>query len=135
MPQDIQNNVNAQLQALASAPAVQGCALVEVESGMVWYSAGRWAQMETQAEAAVEFWRVQERQAVHFAHLGALRSSMYYFNAGSVALLPFPGRTPLVLVCVADRVGMDWGAWMAQLRPLQRTLAQENLVSNYAPLT
>jgi hypothetical protein len=125
MPQGIQSQIRLALQELAAASAVQGCALVEVTSGMVWHSAGHWAHIEQQAEAAIEFWRIQDRQAAHFAHLGTLRSSIYFFSAGSVALLPCPGRTPLVLVCVAERTGMDWGQWMQKLKPLHALLALE----------
>lgn len=103
---------------LSSMPAVQGCALVEVETGMVWQSAGRWQHVEMLGEAAIESWRVQQRQQAHFEHLGALRSSITYFTKGSVALLPCPGTVPLVLVCVADRTGMDWSQWMASVLPL-----------------
>ncbi|TAG26929.1 MAG: hypothetical protein EAZ37_07250 [Burkholderiales bacterium] len=135
MPNSIQSQIRAQLQELARAPAVQGCALVEVISGMVWHSAGPWEHMEQQAEAAVEFWRIQDRQAAHFEHLGNLRSSIYFFSAGSVALMPCPGRTPLVLVCIADRVGMDWGQWMQQLKPLHQLLLLDDQATSGAPLS
>ncbi len=134
MPQQTATLIAEQLNKLASAPAVQGCAIVEVDSGMVWHSAGRWGRMEQQAEAAVEFWRLQQRLSDHFNHLGALRSSTYFFTAGSVALLPCPGQSQLILVCVTDRTGMDWGAWMAQLKPLHQLLAQQMLPSSFTPL-
>lgn len=134
MSNSIQSQIRLQLQELARAPAVQGCALVEVISGMVWHSAGDWEHIEQQAEAAVEFWRVQERHTAHFEHLGSLRSSIYFFSAGSLALLPCPGRTPLVLVCVAERVGMDWGSWMQQLKPLHQLLLLDDQASSAMPL-
>lgn len=112
------------LQELAAHPGVHGCALVEVETGMVWHCAGQWEAMESFAEAAVQVWRVQLRHREQFAVLGQPRSSICYFEEGSLALLPCAGVVPLLLVCRAERAGMNWASWMKGLQPLFHALAR-----------
>lgn len=123
MPQSKNLELTSLLDQLANYPAVQGCALVEIETGMVWKHAGHLPQVESFAEAAVEVWRVQMRNQQQLAHLGAQRSSICYFANGSMALLPCPGQVPLLLVCIAERTGMNWAGWMSQIKPLFDQLA------------
>ena len=124
MPDSKNSQLAQLLDQLASYPAVQGCALVEIETGMVWKHAGQWQQVESFAESAVEVWRVQLRNQAHLAHLGSPRSSICYFANGSMALLPCPGVVPVLLVCIADRAGMNWAGWMGQLKPLLEILSK-----------
>ena len=71
--------VMAHLQALVDYPGIEGCALVETATGMVWHAAGNYPELERIGEAAIEFWRIQDRLKAHLHTLGSLKSAAYSF--------------------------------------------------------
>ncbi len=111
------------VQRLAAFPGMHGCALVEVDSGMVWYHAGSLPDLESTSEAGVEFWRVHARLSASFAAMGALQSAAYSFAKSVVALFPCSDTPALVLVCVAAKRGMAWHEWGDQVLVLKKALA------------
>lgn len=113
------------VQALGAFPGVGGCALVDADTGMTWFHAGAMADMERLGEAAVELWRTEARLRDHFEALGALQSAAFSFSGRVVALFPCAATPSLVLVCAADRNGMDWPAWASQVAQLKAALALE----------
>ena len=62
-----------EMEAMAQTPGLGGCALVEVDSGMVLYAAGSDTNTHNIAEASVGFWRLSQRldayTAVSYTHL------------------------------------------------------------------
>ena len=111
------------VERLAHFPGVQGCALVEADSGMVWYHAGSLPDIESTGEAGIEFWRVPQRLSASFAGLGPLQSAAYSFARCVIALFPCSDRPALVLVCVAAKQGMAWGDWGQEVLGLKKALA------------
>ena len=115
--------VIARLQTLAAFPAIDGCALVEVSTGMAWHIAGNYPQLERVGEAAIEFWRVHARLSEHLSKLGPLRSAAYSFDNRVVALFPCADDPALVLVCVAAKGPVAWARWGVEVEALRRELA------------
>ena len=105
------------LQKLAAFPAIDGCAVVEVDTGMAWHVAGKYPELERVGEAAIEFWRIQNRLTEHLGALGPLKSAAYSFANRVVALFPC-----LVLVCVAAKGPVAWADWGIEVKALQREL-------------
>jgi hypothetical protein len=122
----------AHLQALADFPGIDGCALVETATGMVWHTAGNYPELERIGEAAIEFWRVQDRLTVHLSTLGVLQSAAYSFSSRVVALFPCNQKAGLVLVCVAAKGHVGWQAWSTRVDALRRVLEQ-SLVTPVPP--
>ena len=120
--------VIAHLQELADFPGIDGCVLVESATGMVWHVAGNYPELERIGEAAIEFWRVQNRLSAHLTTLGPLRSAAYSFSNRVVALFPCSDEAGLVLVCVAAKGNVGWPAWSVKVEALRLVLAQ-SLVS------
>ena len=116
--------VIAHLQALADFPGIDGCALVESATGMAWHVAGNYPELERIGEAAIEFWRVQDRLSAHLTTLGALKSAAYSFSNRVVALFPCSDQAGLVLVCVAAKGNVGWQAWSVKVEALRLVLAQ-----------
>lgn len=116
--------INRLLGVLASHPGIKGCALVDSDTGMVWYHAGDLPDLEKTGEAAVEFWRVQTRLSPHFAALGALQSAAYSFLNSTIALFPCLPN-PLVLVCIASKQAIDWARWGESALSLKQVLATD----------
>ena len=68
-----QQRLREALEAMAATPGLEGCALVEIDAGMVWHHAGQIEGVQTFAEAASDYWRLYKRLAGQFADLGDLR--------------------------------------------------------------
>ncbi len=117
--------INRLLGVLASYPGIKGCALVDSDTGMVWYHAGNLPDLEKTGEAAIEFWRVQARLSPHFSALGALQSAAYSFLNSTIALFPCLPN-PLVLVCIASKQAIDWAQWGESALTLKQVLATDN---------
>jgi hypothetical protein len=114
---------------LSAYPGVEGCALVDAGSGMVWFHGGAMPGIVQLAEAAIEFWRVQGRLAGHFSEFGPLQSAAYAFRDKVVALFPCAERPPLVLVCVA-RKDVSWPEWGRQVAVVKKVLAEATVATS-----
>lgn len=108
---------------MASFAGLDGCALVESETGMVWHYGGSIPGMERLGEAAIEFWRVQMRLSTELSVVGAPRFAAYSFVNRTVMLYPCSNEEDLILICVAARRGLDWAAWGLQVQNFKRDLA------------
>jgi hypothetical protein len=116
-------DVDPLIQELAAFPGMQGCALVDAETGMVWYHSRNFQGIEQIAESAIEFWRIQMRLAGIFSAFGPLQSTAYSFANRVVALFPCCDKPALVLVCVAAKNGVAWAEWGKQVLELKKLLA------------
>lgn len=117
-----QAEINRMLGVLASHPGIRACALVDADTGMVWYHAGELPDIERTGEAAIELWRVQTRLSPYFSALGALQSAAYSFLNSTIALFPCLPN-PLVLVCIASKQSIDWAPWGENVKSLKKVLA------------
>ena len=109
---------------LAGFPGMDGCALVETDTGMTWFHAGNTADIDRVAEAAIEFWRIQMRLSEHFTAMGPLQSAAYSFSQRVVALFPCSEQPPLVLVCIAHKTNVSWAEWGQRVAKLKHVLRQ-----------
>lgn len=115
--------LRAMLAAMASTPGVDGCALVEIDAGMVWHACGHIDATPTLAEAASDYWRLYQRLNHHFSDLGDLRASVMVHARGRLTLLPC-GKG-MLLVAVSDQKSpVDWLQWQRQTRDLARLVDQ-----------
>jgi predicted regulator of Ras-like GTPase activity (Roadblock/LC7/MglB family) len=114
------------LQKLAMFDGVQGCALVEADTGMVWHHAGPMTEMERVGEAAVEFWRTQNKVSAQLGMMGALKFASYNYGQRMIGLIPCDPELSLILVCVAISPGMAWNTWMKEVPALRHAVKQYN---------
>jgi hypothetical protein len=120
--------VAGDLRHLAGIESVQGCALVELESGMVWLSSGTIPGLEHIAENAVEFWRLYLRLARPLDQLGSLRMTTLLFEQSFLTLTAFSAFSPpLLLVCVSQR-NVDWARWGQGVDKLKRVLGETGVL-------
>lgn len=105
------------LDAMARTPGVDGCALVEIEAGMVWYHAGTIDDVQTFAEAASDYWRLHNRLAPQFEKLGDLRAFIIAHTQGRLTLLPC-GKGMLLLALTRHQTAMDWTQWQKETKKL-----------------
>lgn len=107
---------------LARFPGVDGCALVEIDSGMVWYHAGSVPDVDRIAEASIEFWRTPIRLSSSFSSMGPLQSTAYSFAEHVVSLFPCSKKPPLVLICIAQKGKVVWREWGLDVQALKQAL-------------
>lgn len=125
-------SVEAMVRELGGYPGMDGCALVDADTGMVWFHGGDFPAIEQIGEAAIEFWRIQRRLSSHFKTLGPLQSAAYAFTGRVVALFPCADKPPLVLVCVAHKSNVAWADWGRHVALLKGALAQTPHVAKAA---
>lgn len=111
------------LEEMAQMPGVDGCALVEIDAGMVWHHAGTFEDVQKYAEAASDYWRLHNRLAPQFEKLGELRASVMVHRNGRLTLLPC-GQGMLLLALTGPRTSLDWAQWQKQTKVLA-TLVEE----------
>ncbi|WP_028601599.1 hypothetical protein [Ottowia thiooxydans] len=95
------------LESMAAMQGVEGCALVEIEAGMVWHHVGHIEGVQTFAEAASDYWRLYQRLSHQFEGLGDLRASVMMHAYGRITLLPC-GVGVLLVMLTRDKSGTDW---------------------------
>lgn len=87
--------------------AVEGCALVEVASGMVVHSVGTLMQSGELAAAASDYWRHYRRHDNFFEALGALRYCVLIHARQRITIFPCSDEMVLVLL-TRDGAPIDW---------------------------
>lgn len=103
-------------------PAVLGSALVDAASGLVWHQESTGVANELW-EAAADYWRLHGRLAGHFDLLGGLGAVVTYHRDATLALVPCVREPEVVLVCIAERTGVDWKRWQRDARALGRSIS------------
>jgi hypothetical protein len=110
------------LEQVALMPGLQGCALVEIDAGMAWHAAGSIVDVQKIAEASSDYWRLYQRQKVHFEHLGELRAQVMMHLEVRITMLPCgPGMLLIALSREQDRV--DWAQLQSRTQALKQLVA------------
>ena len=119
-----QRALRDKLDTMARLPGVNGCALVEIDAGMVWHHAGQIEGVQTFAEAASDYWRLYGRLAGQFQGLGDLRTSIMMHANGRLTLLPCGKGMLLVALTSNQKSSIDWAEWQTQARELAQLVDQ-----------
>jgi predicted regulator of Ras-like GTPase activity (Roadblock/LC7/MglB family) len=106
------------LEEVAEIPGLQGCALVEVDAGMVWHAAGQVADMPKIAEVCSDYWRLYQRHKVYFEQLGELRAQVMMHRKVRITLQPC-GQGMLLIALSREQDAVDWARLQAQTRELK----------------
>ena len=105
------------LTEMAQLPGVVGCALVEVNTGMVWHAAGATQELTALAEAASDYWRLYLRLHTRFEQVGKLKACVMMHDTGRITLLPCGSGMLLVTVSLQE-AQVDWQLWQTRTREL-----------------
>lgn len=115
--------LTAAMAELASLEGLQGCALVEAGSGLVWASYGDLADAASLWEAAVDYWRLHERNRGHFEALGELRAAVMYHAAAILTVMRCSPEHELLLVAAGRYEAVDWRRLQLLNRALRDRIA------------
>ncbi|MEP7100259.1 MAG: hypothetical protein ABI781_07100 [Burkholderiales bacterium] len=108
----------AELERMASHPGILGCALVDAGTGLVWHSCAAGPNAERIWEAAIDYWRLHDRQKANFAGLGTLGAAVMYHTGGVLAVFPCSTDPDVLLVCHGQLRDVDWMTWQRKVRDL-----------------
>lgn len=112
-----EQSLRDELNRMAALPGMQGCALVEVSGGMVWYAAGRSLEMQNIAEAASDYWRLYQRLHRNFTQLGNMKAAVFMHVDGRITLMPC-GKDMLLVALTHEATPVDWAQWQTQAKEL-----------------
>ena len=110
--------IRMELAHMALQPGIEGCALVEAATGLVWHASGFSAHAERVWEAAVDYWRLYERQKSQFTGLGPLGAVAMYHIEGMLVVLPCCIDPDVLLVLHGSHGSVDWIALQRMARSL-----------------
>lgn len=105
------------LVSMADMPGVEGCALVEVDTGMVWHAAGQSEKMQLLSEAASDYWRLYKRLNGHFSELGEMRASVFMHVLSRITLMPC-GKDMLLVGLTREQTPVNWSEWQSRTQQL-----------------
>jgi hypothetical protein len=114
--------VGAELDRMAAHPGIVGCALVDAHTGLVWDSRAGAVNAQHMWEAAVDYWRLHDRQKLHFAGLGTLGAAVMYHSGGVLAVFPCCSDPDVLFVAHGQHHGVDWIALQRMARKLGESL-------------
>lgn len=117
------NRVAQELDRLTALPGVVASALVDADTGLLWYVSGDTSRAEHLWEAAIDYWRLHDRHQAHFASLGALGAAAMYHTAGVLAILPCSRDPAVLLVSLAEHRAVDWILLQRMVRAIGPLLA------------
>jgi len=107
---------------MAGQPGIEGCAMVEAATGFVWHASRGGARAERVWEAAVDYWRLYERQKEQFAVLGPLGAVAMHHVAGVLVVLPCCRDPDVLLILHGGHGGVDWRSLQRMTRALGQLL-------------
>lgn len=110
--------IRVELEAMAHMKGMEGCAVVDVDTGMVWYAAGHHDNIPQLAEAAVDYWRLYERHRKHLHYMGELNAQVLMHSCGRITIVSC-GRQALLIALSTERESVDWHAWKKRVKVLK----------------
>ena len=109
------------LSTMARVSGLDGCALVEVDTGMVWAASGQQSQLQHIAEVSSDYWRLYQRQRHHFTDLGPLRAQVIMHATGRITMLPCTDGMLLIAIS-RESESVNWTVWQERVHAIKRLL-------------
>lgn len=115
--------LETELQLLAKTPGVVACVLVGVDTGMVFLSSSKNAEVEVIAEAARDYWVLHQKNGRMFEVLGTVRNVFIQHERAHLSVQMF-GHSSLLLVTISKLKRVDWASWAASTRGISELLRE-----------
>ncbi len=119
----IYQSLEIELALLAKTPGVIACVLVSADTGMVFLSSSKNAQIEVMAEAARDYWVLHQKNGKVFEALGAVRNVFVQHERAHLSVQMF-GNASVLLVTIAKLKSVDWSSWPASTKKISELLSQ-----------
>jgi predicted regulator of Ras-like GTPase activity (Roadblock/LC7/MglB family) len=105
-----------ELNRLAKTPGIIACALVAIDTGMIYLSSSNKAQFEIIAEGARDYWVLHQKNGNVFETLGSVNSIIVRHQQGLLSIRDC-GQA-MLLITIAKMKEVNWREWSLQVQQL-----------------
>lgn len=109
--------IEKELVNAASTPGIVACAIVAIDTGMIYLSTSHEKKFEVMAECARDYWRLHIKNSDIFMHMGKINNIFIQHQHNMVSIQPC-GNT-MILVTQAQLGQVDWNTWPKRIGPLK----------------
>lgn len=110
-------DIEKELAHAASTPGIVACALVAIDTGMIYLSTSRETKFEMMAECARDYWTLHVKNSGIFMHLGKVNNIFIQHEYHLVSIQPCGNK--MILVTQAQLKQVDWNSWPKKISPLK----------------
>ncbi len=121
--------IEQELNVLAKTPGIIACALVAIDTGMVYLQTYTDQPLDHIAEGSRDYWVLHTKNGNVFDTLGPITSIAVSHRLGLISIRPC-GET-MLLICISQHKTVDWKRWPEQVNQLY-TLIKEQEASQSA---
>lgn len=101
--------IEAELNSIATTPGIIACALVAVDTGMIYFSSSSQDQFVVMAEGARDYWALHHKNGQIFDGMGNLNNIFVQHERG-ILRVQLCGET-MLLITLAKLGKTDWTQW------------------------
>jgi predicted regulator of Ras-like GTPase activity (Roadblock/LC7/MglB family) len=101
---------------LAKTPGIIACALVAIDTGMIYLSSSNKSQFEIIAEGARDYWVLHQKNGSVFGTLGSVNSIIVRHEQGLLSIRDC-GQA-MLLITIAKMKEVNWREWSVQVQQL-----------------
>ena len=119
-------DIERELHQLATTPGIIACALVAIDTGMIYLSSSNKEQFDIIAEGARDYWVLHQKNGNVFEALGPVSNIVVRHKRGLLSIRGC-GQT-MLLISIAKIKEVDWDEWperVAQLCNLVKEMESE----------
>ena len=101
--------IETELNSIATTPGIIACALVAVDTGMIYFSSSSQDQFTVMAEGARDYWALHHKNGQIFDAMGNLNNIFVQHERG-ILRVQLCGET-MLLITLAKLGKTDWTQW------------------------
>lgn len=109
--------IEKELVQAATTPGIIACALVAIDTGMIYLSTSHETKFEIMAECARDYWRLHVKNNEIFMHMGMVNNIFIQHAHNLVSIQPCGSK--MILVTQAQLKQVDWNNWPKKISPLK----------------
>ncbi|MGI1677752.1 MAG: hypothetical protein K6L75_03400 [Cellvibrionaceae bacterium] len=113
-------DIEIELKRLSYSTGILACALVAIDSGIIYSSTSSSTEFQRIAESARDYWSLHHRNGAIYNVLGDLDNIKIRHKKGIICLQPCGENTLLVALTKFNKV--DWNDWIKQTDILSDSL-------------
>ncbi len=112
---------------MATSPDIISCALVAIDTGMIFLSTSAKAQFEVMAEGARDYWVLHHRNGKIFDAIGAVKNIFVQHAKGTICIQACGEK--MLLITLANSRKSRWHEWPATTLDLRNVINQFEISS------
>lgn len=115
--------IESELNSIATTPGIIACALVAVDTGMIYFSSSSNKQFEVIAEGARDYWALHYKNGQIFNVMGKLNDIFVQHERG-ILRVQRCGEA-MLLITLAKLRKNDWTQWSGKISNLRQLVRNE----------